>query len=68
MKDCVNNIGIGCAKECAAIGWSNLVKAVLKPPIQELEVEKLAINSVDNVVVADELSESEPEDEVLDQA
>ena len=36
MKDCVRKVGFDCARDCAAIGWSNLKKAVVKPSLAEM--------------------------------
>ena len=33
VKECVSTMGFECARDCAAHGWSNLRKAVLKPPM-----------------------------------
>ena len=39
VKECVRDVGFPCAKQCAAIGWSNLRKAVLKPNLLEPEIQ-----------------------------
>ena len=47
VKDCVREVGFACARECAAIGWSNLRKAVLKPLCADNQVPEDGANKLD---------------------
>jgi hypothetical protein len=35
VRDCIKDTGFECAKACAERGWSNLMRAVVKPMLPE---------------------------------
>ena len=39
VQRCVREAGFGCAKDCAATGWRNLMKAVVKPSLDDVSAK-----------------------------
>ena len=46
----IRDVGFPCARDCAAMGWSNLRKAVLKPTPKPLDIEQDPAANIDDDV------------------